>query len=188
MEQPRVQNAVATFNIGRRLDLQHIARQARNAEYNHKRFAACIVRIRDPKSTALMFASGKIVVTGARNEDDSKLACRKFARMIQKLGYEVKLEDWRIQNLVSSVDSKLLIRLEGISAKHYNHCQYEPELFTGLVYRLIVPRATEAAKPSQVCLLIFAKGKVVLTGAKSKAEILYAWKKIYPVLVENKIT
>ena len=61
--------------------------QARNAEYNPKRFAAVIMRIREPKTTALIFASGKMVVTGAKSEDDSKLASRKYARIIQKLGF-----------------------------------------------------------------------------------------------------
>lgn len=51
-----------------------------------KRFAAVIMRIREPKTTALIFASGKMVVTGAKSEDDSKLASRKYARIIQKLG------------------------------------------------------------------------------------------------------
>jgi hypothetical protein len=59
------------------LDLKKIALQARNAEYNPKRFAAVIMRIRDPKTTALIFASGKMVCTGAKSEDHSKLAARK---------------------------------------------------------------------------------------------------------------
>ena len=33
----------------------------------------CSMRIREPKTTALIFASGKMVVTGAKSEDDSKL-------------------------------------------------------------------------------------------------------------------
>ena len=56
---------MATVNLDRRLDLKTIALHARNAEYNPKRFAAVIMRIREPKTTALIFASGKMVVTGA---------------------------------------------------------------------------------------------------------------------------
>jgi hypothetical protein len=41
------------------------------------------MRIREPKTTALIFASGKMVVTGAKSEDDSRLASRKYARIIQ---------------------------------------------------------------------------------------------------------
>jgi len=56
------------------------------------------MRIRDPKTTALIFASGKMVVTGAKSEDDSKLASRKYARIIQKLGFNAKFTDFKIQN------------------------------------------------------------------------------------------
>ena len=38
--------------------------RARNAEYNPKRFAAVIMRIREPRTTALIFSSGKMVCTG----------------------------------------------------------------------------------------------------------------------------
>jgi transcription initiation factor TFIID TATA-box-binding protein len=79
---PTLQNIVATVNLSARLDLKTIALHARNAEYNPKRFAAVIMRIREPKTTALVFASGKMVVTGAKSEDDSKLASRKYARIM----------------------------------------------------------------------------------------------------------
>ena len=35
------------------------------------------MRIRDPKTTALIFSSGKMVCTGAKSEEHSKLAARK---------------------------------------------------------------------------------------------------------------
>ncbi len=44
----------------------------------------------DPKTTALIFASGKMVVTGAKSEGDSRLASRKYACIVQKLGFDVK--------------------------------------------------------------------------------------------------
>ena len=72
-----LQNVVATVNLGVTLDLQKIALKTRNAEFNPERFAAVIMRIREPKTTALIFSSGKVVVTGAKTEDDSKLAAKK---------------------------------------------------------------------------------------------------------------
>jgi transcription initiation factor TFIID TATA-box-binding protein len=51
---PTLQNIVATVNLSARLDLKTIALHARNAEYNPKRFAAVIMRIREPKTTALV--------------------------------------------------------------------------------------------------------------------------------------
>ncbi|MCJ1480931.1 TATA-box-binding protein [Schaereria dolodes] len=170
---PTLQNIVATVNLDCRLDLKTIALHARNAEYNPKRFAAVIMRIREPKTTALIFASGKMVVTGAKSEDDSKLASRKYARIIQKLGFNAKFTDFKIQNIVGSCDIKFPIRLEGLASRHHHFSSYEPELFPGLIYRMIKPK---------IVLLIFVSGKIVLTGAKIREEIYQAFEMIYPVL------
>lgn len=184
---------MATVNLDCRLDLKTIALHARNAEYNPKvpafcrgcdifsfdadistkRFAAVIMRIREPKTTALIFASGKMVVTGAKSEDDSKLASRKYARIIQKLGFHAKFTNFKIQNIVGSCDIKFPIRLEGLASRHHNFSSYEPELFPGLIYRMIKPK---------IVLLIFVSGKIVLTGAKVREEIYQAFEMIYPVL------
>ncbi|PRQ74231.1 Transcription factor TFIID (or TATA-binding protein, TBP)-domain containing protein [Rhodotorula toruloides] len=168
-------NIVATVNLECKLDLKTIALHARNAEYNPKRFAAVIMRIREPKTTALVFASGKVVVTGAKSEDDSRLAARKYARIIQKLGFETKFTDFKIQNIVGSCDVKFPIRLEGLAYGHGHFSSYEPELFPGLIYRMVKPK---------VVLLIFVSGKIVLTGAKFREEIYQAFAQIYPVLNE----
>ncbi|KAK9467725.1 hypothetical protein V1512DRAFT_259899 [Lipomyces arxii] len=172
---PTLQNIVATVNLECRLDLKTIALHARNAEYNPKRFAAVIMRIREPKTTALIFASGKMVVTGAKSEDDSKLASRKYARIIQKLGFNAKFMEFKIQNIVGSCDVRFPIRLEGLAFAHGNYSSYEPELFPGLIYRMLKPK---------IVLLIFVSGKIVLTGAKVREEIYAAFESIYPVLSE----
>lgn len=80
------------------------------------------MRIREPKTTALVFASGKMVITGAKTEDDSRVAARKYARLIQKLDYpNVKFKDFKVQNIVGSCDVKFPIRLEGLA---YSHTHY----------------------------------------------------------------
>ncbi|XP_017783777.1 PREDICTED: TATA-box-binding protein [Nicrophorus vespilloides] len=170
---PQLQNIVSTVNLSCKLDLKKIALHARNAEYNPKRFAAVIMRIREPRTTALIFSSGKMVCTGAKSEDDSRLAARKYARIIQKLGFPAKFLDFKIQNMVGSCDVKFPIRLEGLVLTHNSFCSYEPELFPGLIYRMVKPR---------IVLLIFVSGKVVLTGAKVRQEIYEAFDNIYPIL------
>ena len=86
------------------------------------------MRIRDPKTTALIFASGKMVVTGAKSEDDSRLASRKYARIIQKLGFDAKFSEFKIQNIVGSCDVKFPIRVEGLAYSHGQFNSYEPEV------------------------------------------------------------
>jgi transcription initiation factor TFIID TATA-box-binding protein len=173
---PTLQNIVSTVNLGCKLDLKSIAMRARNAEYNPRRFAAVILRIRDPKTTALVFHSGKMVVTGAKSEDLARLAARKYARIIQKLGFTaIQFLDFTIQNIVGSCDVKFPIRLEGLALDHEDFSSYEPELFPGLIYRMVLPK---------IVLLIFVSGKIVLTGAKSREQIYEAFEYIYPVLTE----
>ena len=175
--QPKLQNIVSTANLKCELDLREIALRAKNAEYNPKRFAAVIMRIREPKTTALIFASGKMVCTGARSEEDSKKAARQYAKIINKLGFAVKFTEFKIQNIVGSCDVKFPIRLEGLANEHGRYCNYEPEMFPGLIYRMIKPK---------IVLLIFVSGKIVLTGAKERNDIFAAFQNIYPTLLKFK--
>lgn len=170
---PTLQNIVSTVNLGVSLDLKKIALHARNAEYNPKRFAAVIMRIREPRTTALIFSSGKMVCTGAKSEEASRLAARKYARIVQKLGFNAKFTEFTVQNMVGSCDVKFPIQLEGLCVTHGQFSTYEPELFPGLIYRMVKPR---------VVLLIFVSGKVVITGAKTKKDIDEAFSQIYPIL------
>ncbi|XP_063295519.1 TATA box-binding protein-like 2 [Pelobates fuscus] len=176
---PQLQNIVSTVNLSCKLDLKKIALHARNAEYNPKRFAAVIMRIREPRTTALIFSSGKMVCTGAKSEEQSRLAARKYARIVQKLGFPARFLDFKIQNMVGSCDVKFPIRLEGLVLTHQQFSSYEPELFPGLIYRMVKPR---------IVLLIFVSGKVVLTGAKERSEIYEAFENIYPILKSFKKT
>ncbi|KAL5110916.1 TATA-box-binding protein [Taenia crassiceps] len=171
--QPQLQNIVCTVNLDIKLDLRRIARSARNAEYNPKRFAAVIMRIREPRTTALIFSSGKMVCTGAKSENEARLAARKYARIIQKLGFDARFKGFTIQNMVGSCDVRFHIRLEGLNAAQKKFTTYEPELFPGLVYRMQKPK---------IVLLIFVSGKIVLTGAKVRDEIYQAFSNIYPIL------
>mmetsp|Transcript_25935 Transcript_25935/g.49305 ORF Transcript_25935/g.49305 Transcript_25935/m.49305 type:complete len:264 (+) Transcript_25935:123-914(+) len=170
---PTLQNIVSTVNLDCKLDLKTIALKARNAEYNPKRFAAVIMRIREPKTTALIFASGKMVCTGAKSEDLSRIAARKYAKIVQKLDFPATFKDFKIQNIVGSCDVKFPIRLEGLAYAHGHFSSYEPELFPGLIYRMASPK---------IVLLIFVSGKIVLTGAKERVQIYEAFENIYPVL------
>jgi transcription initiation factor TFIID TATA-box-binding protein len=170
---PSIQNIVSTINMGCHLNLKKIALAARNSEYNPKRFAALIMRIRQPRTTALIFSSGKMVCTGAKSEIESKLAARKYARIIQKLGFSSKFMDFKIQNIVGCADIQFSVRLESLHTYHAQFSSYEPELFPGLIYRMIKPK---------VVLLVFVSGKVVITGAKTRDEIYEAFNNLYPIL------
>lgn len=108
---PLIENIVATCFLGLNVNLKHVALHARNAEYNPKRFAAVIMRIREPRTTALIFNSGKMVITGAKSEEASKLAARKFARIIQKLGFDAKFLDFKVSITTNTVIAKYFLKI-----------------------------------------------------------------------------
>ncbi|KAK9941062.1 hypothetical protein M0R45_017690 [Rubus argutus] len=88
-------------------------------------------RERDPKATVLIFASGKMVCTGAKSERLSELAARKCAQSILKMGFSVKFGDFKIQNIVANCDVKFPIRLSGLALANPGVSSYEPEVFRG---------------------------------------------------------
>jgi len=172
---PKLQNIVSTSNLKCILDLREIALKAKNAEYNPRRFAAVIMRIKEPKTTALIFSSGKIVCTGARTEEESRQASRIYAKIILKLGFPVRFTEFTVQNIVASCDVKFPIRLEGLANTYLKFCSYEPEMFPGLIFHMQDPK---------IVLLIFVSGKIVLTGAKKREDIYKAYQKIIPILTQ----
>ena len=92
---PKLQNLVSTANLNCELNLKDIAFKCRNAEYNPKRFAAVIMRMKEPmRTTSLIFKTGKMVITGAKSEEDSKNAARHYAKAISKVGFKVNLSDF----------------------------------------------------------------------------------------------
>eukprot|EP00571_Detonula_confervacea_P013492 CAMPEP_0172306098 /NCGR_PEP_ID=MMETSP1058-20130122/7237_1 /TAXON_ID=83371 /ORGANISM="Detonula confervacea, Strain CCMP 353" /LENGTH=288 /DNA_ID=CAMNT_0013017879 /DNA_START=24 /DNA_END=890 /DNA_ORIENTATION=+ len=172
----RLQNMSATADLGVRLDLKQIALRCRNTEFNPRRFAAVIMRLREPRATALVFASGKLVITGTKSSHNSSLATKKIAYILERVGFQpASYINFKVQNIVGTVDVGFPIRLEGVAFAHPTFSSYEPELFPGLIYRLVQPR---------VVLLIFVSGKVVITGAKTEEQMVEGLKKVHPVLLE----
>ncbi|AES91997.1 transcription factor TFIID protein [Medicago truncatula] len=129
-----VQNLVSTVNWMCKLDLEAIALQSRSAVYKPKASFICsfivnliqipsvlcmqhfpflIMKIRKPKATALIYSSGKMICTGG-NEKQSKLAARKYTRIIQKCGFPVK---FKVQHLLFHI-----IFAEIVSSTMVNFC------------------------------------------------------------------
>lgn len=107
----RIQNISSTANLGVKLDLKKIALKCRNTEFNPRRFAAVIMRLREPRATALIFASGKMVVTGVKSSHNANLAAKKFAYIIERVGFKPKeFVDFKIQNVSSTCDVGFPIR------------------------------------------------------------------------------
>ena len=65
-----IQNMVAAINLGGRIHLEKSARALPRSMYEPEQFPGLIHRMLDPKTVILLFASGKLVCTGAKKESD----------------------------------------------------------------------------------------------------------------------
>ena len=177
------------------------------------------MRIRDPKTTALIFASGKLVrpaplarsatelthdsssqvCTGAKTEAMAHLAARKYARIIQKLGFPAHFkvrspapllllprlrphprQDFTVQNIVASCDVKFPIKLEGLAFAHASFANvrlplHEPSSASHPHNQYEpehFPGLIYRMRSPKIVLLIFVSGKVVLTGGKVRSLLL----------------
>lgn len=141
---PTVENVVSTVNLSCTLDLKAIAFRARNTECNPRKFPWLKMWIREPKTTALLFSSGKMVITGAKSEQQSLKAARRHARIIKKLGLDVKFRGFQILNVITVYDFKVPFNLTQLaySDHHSRFSIYEPELYPGLIYRMKQSKVT----------------------------------------------
>ncbi len=168
-----IENIVATVSLDQTLDLRMIERSILTVEYNPEKFPGLVYRLDSPKVTALIFKSGKMVVTGAKSTRDLIEAVKKIVRNLKKHGIPIHgRSKVQIQNIVASANLNVCVDLER-AALTLENSMYEPEQFPGLIHRMDEPR---------VVLLIFGSGKMVITGAKREEEVYEAVKRIYEKL------
>ncbi|MHC1582305.1 MAG: TATA-box-binding protein [Candidatus Syntropharchaeia archaeon] len=82
-----VQNIVASTNLGKELNLNAIAlgMDLENMEYEPEVFPGLVYRISDPKVAVLIFRSGKLIITGSKNEEDCKKAVEILRNELKSL-------------------------------------------------------------------------------------------------------
>lgn len=78
-----VQNMVASFDFEREFDLEKIARNFRNTEYEPEVFPGLVFRLEEPKAVILLFVSGKGVCAGAKSEEDIQKAADRITEVIE---------------------------------------------------------------------------------------------------------
>ena len=80
----KIQNIVASANIGGMIDLEKSAFTLGKTMYEPEQFPGLIFRMDDPKVVILLFASGKLVCTGAKKEEDVYKAVDKLHRRLER--------------------------------------------------------------------------------------------------------
>jgi transcription initiation factor TFIID TATA-box-binding protein len=80
----KIQNIVASANLGGTIDLEKSAYVLGKTMYEPEQFPGLIYRMDDPKVVILLFASGKLVCTGAKKEEDVYRAVENLQKKLEK--------------------------------------------------------------------------------------------------------
>ena len=81
----RVVNIVASANLLGRIELEDCAYSLGKTMYEPEQFPGLIYRMDEPKVVILLFASGKLVCTGATKEEDVYRAVAKLHEQLEEL-------------------------------------------------------------------------------------------------------
>jgi len=173
----KIQNIVVSTSLEHDIPLIKLAETLPNTEYNPEQFPGLVMRIKDPKTSALIFSSGKVVCTGAKSLTKVKESINKIIKNLSKIRIRIKVKPKIIvQNMVASGNIFMDLNLNSLAMKLPN-TEYEPEQFPGLVFKLQGTRAT---------FLLFSNGKIVCTGTRSETKLREAVDKLIITLKKFK--
>lgn len=149
-----------------------------NVQYEPSRFPGVVFRLKRPKTATLIFSSGKMVCTGAKSAQMARRAVKRVVKDLKKGGIVIlNVPKITIENMVGTANIFGEVDLE-MAAAELDNVLYEPEMFPGMIYRM---------KEPHVVLLIFASGKIVITGGKRFKDIKKAAEKISELLRDEEL-
>jgi transcription initiation factor TFIID TATA-box-binding protein len=161
----KIENIVASSELGLELDLYTIAYKLHDVEYEPEQFPGAILKLKEPKTSLLLFKNGKIICAGGKNERDVTEAIAKTMQMLEKYSKITPPKNFKpkfvIQNIVASAALGVELDLYGI-ASEVPDVEYEPEQFPGAILKFLVPKTS---------LLLFKNGKIICTGGRSEADV-----------------
>lgn len=96
-----------------------------------------------------------MITTFALKQFQAKIAARRYARCLDKLGFRVRFHNFRVVNVLGTCSMPWAIKIVNFSEKYREAASYEPELHPGVTYKLRYPKAT---------LKIFSTGSITVTG------------------------
>lgn len=161
-------NISAGGNLNREIDIQQVAN---DSDLPVSRFdpdyGASFLRFEEEGELFILYPSGKYILRGGNEFENVYCINDKFLSYIAELGVEFDDPSIEIKNIVAVGNLGEDINLGELSiVLGLENIEYEPEQFPGLIYR---------PSNSTCVLLIFASGKVVITGGRNIVKITNAY-------------
>ena len=161
---------------GPMIDMVGITKQCPFTFYDKKKFAAITIRMGDPNCTALLFTSGKLVITGGTSWYECLLAAKYVCRLLKTIFPVVNfwVTSCDIQNIVGKsaipMQEGCFLDIKKMYEEMNEMCTYQRTMFPGLIYR---------PEKSPVVILCFTSGRIVITGGKTPEDVYIGWKRLW---------
>lgn len=160
-----IQNIVTSGSIADSIDLEFISNNIQNCRLSRKNFPGAVYHMQNPKSVALIFESGRIILTGLMKPEDIPQALENLLHVLKDAGVKCQERPQvAVKNIVCTYNLGAPCNLVRIltSLMDTEMVEYEPECFPGLVCRITDPK---------IVFLIFSSGKIVITGGMNLNDI-----------------
>lgn len=79
-----VQNIVASGTINLQLNLNYLALEMENTEYEPEQFPGLVYKLENPNSTFLLFSNGKLVCTGTKNKQQLEESMERLLKNVKE--------------------------------------------------------------------------------------------------------
>lgn len=151
------------------------------AQFNSKRFASVTIKLRktrlSPSAVALIFSTGRVVLTGTRSLEAACLAAHRVMYIVRQHGkYSLaRVQNLTIRNIVGCLRLGVKLNLGALASLLSGAC-YDPENFPGLIYR---------TRRIKTHFLIYDTGAIVITGAKTPEDIEEGARFIIPFCAQS---
>jgi len=152
----KLENLVVSISIGQKINLEKFASKASQIEYDPDHFPGAIFRMKEPRVSALIFSSGKVNCTGAKDWKEIPIIVDILKKKFDEGGIKAVEMEHKVQNLVVSSNLNYEVNID-TAATELDNVEYEPEQFPGLIFRVKDPKCVA---------LVFTSGKVNVVGAK----------------------
>jgi TATA-box binding protein (TBP) (component of TFIID and TFIIIB) len=162
---PVSKNIVCTIDFNIPIDPLKLVELYPHCEYDSTRFAALIARIMPPKSCALIFGTGRSVLTGCRTLHEVEVGVRKFAQMLHDTGHPVVRYAFSITNHVMTASVPYSLDLARMHRNNLGISDYDKRKFPGIIFKLT---------DLKVAVMCFESGKFNIVGFRNYHEGLAA--------------
>ena len=155
----KIENIIASKEADMEFNPEDFLDVLENTEYNPKKFPGLIVKVKFPKSTVLVFRSGRVVSSGCRSIDDTEKSIDMVIEKMKEKTKDIKPGQMKIHNIVASFNINGRIKLDDLVPvlEVDGTVSYNPEKFPGVIFKDI---------KKGMAALIFDNGKVIITGGR----------------------